>query len=189
MIKTLDGVSLGEITHVSGNLFKVCDAQKKTLGTIRQEKIRRKERRRGLFILLLALIFGPISIALAVTLLTQNILVLFVGAASTFLGMFLLAYLHSKATFGRPKWLIKNSSGRLLAEAGDFSLGRHIDVVEPDGKVVSQIEKKRGLTAFRDRCIVDISDRDIDPFLILCHTVISVSRAKGHRESVFGAFS
>lgn len=188
LIKTLDGVSLGEIIRVSGNLFKVCDAQKKPLGTLRQERIRRKERRRGLFILLFALIFGPVSVAFAVVLLTQIILVLFLGAAFTFFGMFLLAYLHYKAKFGRPKWLIKNPSGRLLAEAGDFTLGRHIDIVEPDGRVVSHIEKKRGLTAFRDRCIVDISDRDIDPFLILCHTVISVSRAKGHRESGLGPF-
>jgi len=188
LMKTLDGMSLGEIIHVSGNLFKVCDAQKKLLGTLRRERIRREERRRGLFILLLALILGPVSVAFAVTLLTQNIFVLFVGAAFTFFGIFLLAYLHSKAKFGRPKWLIKNPSGRLLAEASDFTLGRHIDVVEPNGRVVSHVEKKRGLTAFRDRCIVDISDRDIDPFLILCHTVISVSRAKGHRESVWGAF-
>lgn len=187
LAKASDGECLGEI-HGSENLWKVWDARKKLLGTIRQAEISREERNRGLFILLLVLIVGPVSVAFAVMLLTENIFIFLLGAAFTMFGLVLFGYLFSKGKFGRPKWLIESPSGQLLAEAGDFTLGRHVEVIGPNGSAVSHMEKKRGLAGFRDRCTINISKGDVDPLLVLCYTVVSISRAKRQRESAWRGF-
>lgn len=187
LAKASDGKFLGEIRR-SGNLWKVRDAREKVLGTIRQAEISREERNRGLFILLLGLIIGPISVAFVLTLLTENIFIFLLGAAFTMFGLVLFGYLFSKGRFGRPKWLIESPSGQLLAEADDFTLGRHVEVIGSNGSIISRIEKKRGLAGFRDRCTVSISEGDIDPLLILGYAVVSTSRAKRQRESALQGF-
>lgn len=85
----------------------------------------------------------------------------------------------------KPKeWRIEDSEGRKLAMAKQSSkFFAEYQILAPDGGVIAQIRKKRGLAAFRDSYSIDISRQGFNPFLILSYAVLMAYR---HREATSG---
>jgi hypothetical protein len=84
--------------------------------------------------------------------------------------------------------VIENPEDQQLAEGNDFRLGRHVQIIGSDGGIIAKIEKKRGLTGFRDACKVEILRQGFDALLALSYAVLIVHRVKVQRGSPFFSF-
>ncbi len=174
-----DGTRMGEIRS-SKKGYGVYDAQNQLRATIREKQKQRSPSKKKKSLLGVILFVAGLPVAMfafvlyLVTLSLGFFVIIFVGAVLTALGMY---YLFS--TYEEPEWLVEDPDGQQLAEikqVGKFFA--EYQVLTPDGDIIANIHKKRGLSAFRYSYSIDITRQVLDSLFIISYAILRADRDK-----------
>jgi len=165
-----DGTRMGEIRS-SREGCEVYDAQNQLRATIKQKPAPPRKRRLfllGGFLFLTGLLMAILGFIVHLTQSTTGFLEIgFLGTALTMFGIICLI-----PSYVRLEWKIEDREGRKLAEVKHFGkFFAEYQILTPDGGVIAQIQKKRGLAAFRYSYNINITSQVFDPLLVLSFTV------------------
>ncbi len=168
---------MGEIRS-SKKGSEVYDAQNQLQATIRQKPAppgKKKFFLLGLILFLAGLLMAMFGFIVYFTTPTTSFLAMgSMGIALTAFGIICLF-----SSYVRPEWRIEDREGQQLAEVkqvGKFFA--EYQVLAPDGGVIAQIKKKRGLAAFRYSYSIDITSQILDPRFIISFTILRADMDK-----------